>query len=187
MKKNTLLRMATALLRLSKFVLLLSAVAITIFFIHLQIDREFYADWYTDRPIANESITFKKVNGEVADDPAKLYVKNWNKASLYFTYFKFISIIGITFYAISEFLKVIISVRVRKTFGRSNVVSFRRIGIYCLVLSLISGVSDWDFGKYHTSTLSLDFNMLIVALLAFILAEIFKEGNQLMEENKLTV
>ncbi|WP_026913942.1 DUF2975 domain-containing protein [Christiangramia portivictoriae] len=187
MRKNNLLRVASAVFKICNFVLLFAAVALTIIFIHLQIDREFYADWYINKPVANETITLKKAYGEVEDDPAKLYVKNWNKASLYFTYFKFMGVIGITFFAVSEFLKVIHSVRVRKTFGRQNVVSFRRIGIYSIVLSFLSGVSDWDFGNHHVSSVHLDFTYLIIALLAFIFAEIFKEGNQLMEENKLTV
>tara|TARA_R100000655_G_C2909534_1_gene180321 strand:+ start:165 stop:620 length:456 start_codon:yes stop_codon:yes gene_type:complete len=150
-------------------------------------DDESYEGWYIEKPIENKSVKFKKEYGDLLKDSQKLYLTDWKNPSLYFTYFKFIGIIGLTILAISQFQSILNSVRTRKTFKKANVSSFRRIGIYCIALSILLGVSDWDFGNYHTSTLSIDFTVLIIALLAFIFAEIFKEGNQLMEENKLTV
>lgn len=187
MKKNTILSIASFLFKLTNFVLLLAIVAITIIFIHFQMDYESYEGWYLEKPIEHKSVNFKKEYGEFVRDSQKLYLTDWKNASLYFTYLKFIGTIGLTYLAISQFQNILNSVRTRKTFKKANVSAFRRIGIYCIALSIISGVSDWDFGNYHTSTLNIDFNVLIIALSAFIFAEIFKEGNQLMEENKLTV
>ena len=187
MKKNTLLSFASFLLKLTNFVLLLAIVAITIIFIHFQMDDESYEGWYIEKPIENKSVKFKKEYGDFLKDSQKLYLTDWKNPSLYFTYFKFFGILSLTFLAISQFKNILNSVRFRKTFKKANVIAFRRIGIYCIALSIISGVSDWDFGNYHVSGFHIDFDFLIIALLAFIFAEIFKEGNQLMEENKLTV
>ena len=89
--------------------------------------------------------------------------------------------------AIKQFQNVLKSVENLETFKTTNVQAFQKIGVYCLIISGLSWITMWDFGNYHVSGFHLDFDFLIIALLAFIFAEIFKEGNQLMEENKLTV
>lgn len=92
-----------------------------------------------------------------------------------------------SFLCIKEFQKVIESVKEIKTFQERNVSSFRRIGKYLLISFILVSYSSFTFQQGGTSSFYISFELLIIALLAYIMAEIFKEGNKLSEENKLTV
>lgn len=122
-------------------------------------------------------------------DNHELYeLKKQSTLSLYINYIRLTVIFLLSFFAISEFKKIIFSVKETKTFHYNNILSFRKIGKYLLFISLAMcfySVS-LDDGKSFT-LISIPFNTLTLALLVFIMAEIFKEGNNLSEENKLTV
>ncbi len=111
----------------------------------------------------------------------------WNTSSLYFNYFKFSAILIFLFLSFHQFKKILKSVRKLKTFHQTNVTAFKKIGNYCLFVGALSVFSYWEFGDVAKVSFSIPFNILFIALISFILAEIFKEGNNLMEENKLTV
>lgn len=187
MNKNTLLNIATFLCKFMKGSFIIVFTIMTFVFIHLQIDRDYYHGWHTEKPIDGHTIQFQKTYGEEVVDPDKVYISDLNTGSLYFNYIKFAGIIFLIYLSISQFQKVLKSVKSFKTFKTTNVRAFRKIGIYCVIITGLSWVTDWDFDNYHVSRFSIDFDFLIIALLAFIFAEIFKEGNQLMEENQLTI
>ena len=79
------------------------------------------------------------------------------------------------------------SVKELKTFQETNVLSFRKIGKYVLIIFIITCYSALTFQNGRISGFYFTPNLLILSLLAYIMAEIFKEGNNLEEENKLTV
>jgi len=187
MSKNSLLKTASFLCQLINGAFILVLIILTIVFIHFQVDRDFYNGWHADKPIKDNSIKFEKVIGEEVSDEDVIYMTDWNTASLYFNYLRLAGIILLMYLAIKQFQNVLKSVENLETFKTTNVQAFQRIGVYCLIISGLSWITMWDFGNYHISGFHLDFDFLIIALLAFIFAEIFKEGNQLMEENKLTV
>ncbi|MCB7482187.1 DUF2975 domain-containing protein [Christiangramia sediminis] len=187
MNKNSLLNIATFLCKFINACLIIVLLILTVVFIHFQVDRNFYKGWHTEKPIKGNSIQFQKTYGDEVIDPDKIYITDWNTGSLYFNYFKYVGIIFLLYLTIYQFQKVLKSVKNFETFKTTNVQAFRRIGVYCLIISSISWITDWDFNNYHVSGFHIDFDFLIISLLAFIFAEIFKEGNQLMEENKLTV
>ncbi|WP_295177856.1 DUF2975 domain-containing protein [uncultured Christiangramia sp.] len=183
MSKNSLLKTAAFLCQLINGAFILVLVILTIVFIHFQVDRDFYNGWHADKPIKGNSIKFQKVIGEELSEEDVIYMTDWNTSSLYFNYLRFAGIILLMYLAIKQFQDVLNL----ETFKTTNVQAFHRIGIYCLIISGLSWITMWVFGDYHVSGFHIDFDFLIIALLAFIFAEIFKEGNQLMEENKLTV
>ena len=183
MSKNSLLKTAAFLCQLINGAFILVLVILTIVFIHFQVDRDFYNGWHADKPIKGNSIKFQKVIGEELSEEDVIYMTDWNTSSLYFNYLRFAGIILLMYLAIKQFQDVLNL----ETFKTTNVQAFHRIGIYCLIISGLSWITMWVFGNYHVSGFHIDFDFLIIALLAFIFAEIFKEGNQLMEENKLTV
>ena len=187
MNKNTLLNIASFICKLINFFLLFALIAITAVFMHLQIDREFYEGWKMEKPVKGKTIQIEKTLGELENDPNSVYVTNWKTASLYFNYLKFTGILLFIFLAVREFNSVMKSVKNLKTFRKNNVRAFRRIGFYCIVIAGFSWFNYWDFTNYHRAGFQIDTNYLLLALLAFIFAEIFKEGNQLMEENQLTI
>ena len=83
--------------------------------------------------------------------------------------------------------KIMESVRSLKTFQNLNVQSFRKIGTYCIAITILNLITYLDLGTFTQQSLYIETTPLIIGLFAFILAEIFKEGNHLMQENELTV
>jgi hypothetical protein len=84
---------------------------------------------------------------------------------------------------IVAFTKVIESISSLKTFTAANVKSFQNISLYTLIIFSIQllKLSPDKIG------FSIHFSTIIGSALAIILAEVFKEGQKLLEENELTV
>jgi hypothetical protein len=78
-------------------------------------------------------------------------------------------------------------VRVIQTFRKANVKSFRKIGKYFLLIFILTSFSIVIFEQGMFYGFSLSFTPLVLMFVAYILAEIFKEGNDLSEENQLTI
>ena len=91
------------------------------------------------------------------------------------------------FLSVKEFQKVLQSVMSIQTFQIINVQSFRRIGIYILVIFLLTSYDYIVFQQGGFSRVHFSFTLLPLMILAFIMAEIFKEGNLLKTENELTI
>jgi len=89
--------------------------------------------------------------------------------------------------AISAFEKIMLSVKTLKTFSSSNSKLFRKIGLYIIAIMILTSYSVMRYENGIQSKIMLDFILLIYALLAFIMAEIFKEGSVLKQENELTI
>ena len=94
----------------------------------------------------------------------------------------------LVFYFIAkEALTVLHSLSSLDTFRHSNVESFRKIGHLFLGLSILD-VFDFTYSAEEASlTFGISAGYLIGTLISYVLAEIFKEGNRLMEENNLTI
>jgi hypothetical protein len=107
--------------------------------------------------------------------------------SIYFFYLKSLGMLIVLFLCIKEFQKVMQSVKGIKTFGKDNVSSFRRIGKFLMVYAILASYTSIGFENGRFSGVSLPFTALFLVLLAFIMAEIFKEGVLLKEENDLTI
>jgi len=88
---------------------------------------------------------------------------------------------------LKAFRKVIASVKNIKTFQQENVNAFRKIGKYAFFYFFIGSYSYYGAMELSQRSANLDLSPLIITLLAYILAEIFKEGNKLVKENSLTV
>lgn len=151
--------------------------------------RDFYNEWEFEQKkiqslilIETETNVYPK-----AGNDAKLYFSNLNTGSLYFNYFKFSAIIILLYLSITEFRTVLRSVRKLETFHQTNVIAFKKIGSSCFLIFGLSIFSYWGFDEYAKSSISIHLYILLISLIAFILAEIFKEGNNLMEENQLTI
>lgn len=189
MKKNRLLNVATFACKTFCFVQLGMLLFITIVLIHWHIDREFYSEIVLKPGFLNNSTIGYSVATSWTTDTLKApltlsYVK---PVSLYFLYIQMSTILFLAFLTFKEFLKIIRSVRLIETFKRSNIKSFRSIGKYFLLIFILTSfcVVIYEQGMFYS--LSLSFTPLILMFGAYILAEIFKEGNDLSEENQLTI
>ena len=121
------------------------------------------------------------------EDSEVFVIDKLTKVSLYFCFIQYILFLYLSFLCVKEFQRVIESVKELKTFQDTNVLSFRKIGKYLLTMLLLTSYSYYGFERGVISEVSFSSTLLILSLLAYIMAEIFKEGNNLEEENKLTV
>ena len=189
MNKNSLLNIANFFCQLFKFSIAIAIIIITIIFIHFQLDRSSYSEWKFEEP-KNDSILHIETESYVGQKPQNEhihYLSDWKIGSLYFNYLKITAILIFNYLLISQFRIILKSVRKLETFHQINVRAFKKIGSYCFLIFGLSIFSYWEFDDYTKSSISISLYILLIALIAFILAEIFQEGNNLLEENQLTV
>jgi hypothetical protein len=93
------------------------------------------------------------------------------------------------FFCFQLLQQITTSVTKWRTFSQQNVLNFRKLGFWLLLTALTQVLSYAAFADGLGGKISVivPFNWLVAALSAFVLAEIFKEGSQLAEEQKLTV
>jgi len=194
MTKNTLLNIGIIICKFLRLFQIAVFVILTGVFVHLQISPSTYKNVDIDFKNNARGISIKKtssykiyVDGQVPEDSDVFTVNNIKTISLFFNFIKLSLILILSFLCLKEFQKVIESVKEIKTFQKRNVSSFRRIGKYLLIIFILVSYSSITFQQGGTSGFHISFELLILALLAYIMAEIFMEGNKLSEENKFTV
>ena len=193
MKKNTLLSIASLACKLINAIILITIITATALFIHFQLDKSAYQNWdFIDQKSGSSIISLESKidyskNSETVS-PQKPNFINFSTLSLYFNYIKFTVSASLIFMSIRLFGKVIASVKNRKTFENINAFAFKRIGIYCFIIGITSSYDYYDFEtQYKLTRISLNLTFFIIALIALVLSEIFKEGNKLKLESDLTI
>ena len=189
MTKNRLLNISIVLCKSIKLIYILFFIALTFVFIHIQMDRDFYKEQKititpnkTDFFMSSQS----KLKPEQLD--SDIYIlANLNTTSLYLGYFQISGILFILFLSAKEFQKILESVKQVKSFEVENIKSFRRIGKLIFIYALLTSfqILNYDNGYFHG--IGISFTTLSIVLLAFIMAEIFKEGYAIKQENDLTI
>lgn len=110
-----------------------------------------------------------------------------NTSLLHFKVVKAILFLLVILFFMREVVKVIKGMNDFNTFQNQNVKSFQRMAYGSLAVFFLKipvyGITDGVLGM----TLKMEFTPLMVALALFVLAEVFKEGNNLYEEQKFTV
>lgn len=197
MTKNKLLNIAITICKFTKLIYILLFITATVFFIHFQIDREAYNEFdakinHTATPTTfsiglNKSYSDKWKDSSTLKDNEVYVLDKLTTTTIYLTYFKISCVIILLFLSIKEFQNVIQSVKTLNTFHLNNILSFRRIGKYSIIYFILTFNNTFYFEQGGYSHTSLSFTPLLFAIISFILAEIFKEGNKLQQENELTV
>ncbi len=191
MKRNTLLHLASLSGRLLLIFNILFFLGMTFIFIHVQVSPESYAGKKFSI-IKPEGTIFYVSQAENWGDASSLdgnmvCLEQLTTASLYFNYLQIGAILTFTFLSIKAFLSVIRSVHFTGTFRSSNVEAFRKIGLWLLFICILSAFSFVSTDFMNQRTFYLRITPLLLMLLSFIMAEIFKEGTELSEENQLTI
>ncbi|WP_117883911.1 DUF2975 domain-containing protein [Aureibaculum luteum] len=197
MTKNIILNIAVYICKFLKLTYLLLLIGVTVVFVHYQINPKSYDSVYFNEK-SNKTYEFKikqsspdsQVNKEI--EMNKMTALNKIKTgSLYFLYLRLGTILVLSYLITKQFQIVITSVKKMETFKKNNAISFKRIGIYLFIIFIIT--SFWSvqylFGDkyYEINKIEISLTPLIWMLLSFIMAEIFKEGHKISEENELTV
>jgi hypothetical protein len=104
-----------------------------------------------------------------------------------FSFTKVILVLIVVILIIRNFIQIIKSVKSQNTFREQNIRNFQQVGLYFLVIFFIN-IFNIEYAN-NAATISLAFTpeYLLYAITAYILAEVFKEGNKLSEDNKLTI
>jgi small-conductance mechanosensitive channel len=195
MTKNTLLNIAILVSRLLKFLLIIAAIGLTGLFVYAQIDKETFADkeivLYANPSIMRVSYVTSTIWKEDTED-AKYDLKphtfgKLKTVSLYINYFKGLIVATLMFLIIKAFETIMLSVKTLKTFSISNAKLFRRIGLYVISVTILTSYTVLRFETSEQTMTHISLTPVIYVLLAFIMAEIFKEGENLREENDLTI
>jgi hypothetical protein len=191
MKKNSLLTLAILTGKLLLVFNVLMFLILTYFLIHVQVSPERYAGKkFSVMRTAESALTYSRTEhwGHAKPTVANtIAMSEVTRTSLYFNYVQLTAILVLIFIIIQEFLSVIRSVRSVETFRGSNVKAFRKMGLWLFLLFLASGFSSISTEFMNHQTIYFRITPLILMLLSYVMAEIFKEGNELSEENQLTI
>lgn len=198
MKRNLVLWLALLLSRFFAVLQLAVIAALTAVLVHWHFDRNAYADVYYGDSLyynfkfktgvgsdAEKLISFDLGQNSSSDSDIKL--SQIRPFSLYLIYLKACAICWFTLLAALEFIKVLKSVEQLQAFQLRNVEAFRKIGKYTSFVFILSSVSLVVAQQSFKFGLAFQQTPLLVMLAAFILAEIFREGNRLHQEEQLTV
>ncbi|WP_458628030.1 DUF2975 domain-containing protein [Winogradskyella sp. PC D3.3] len=194
MTKNTLLNIAIWVTRLLKIVLVIAAIGITSLFVYAQIDKDTFANEeivLKANPsivrISNIYTTVWKLDTDADYDQKPYTFGKLKTVSLYINYFKVISVAVLLFLILRTFEKIMLSVKTLHTFSSRNAKLFRKIGIYIIVVTILISYTVLRFESGSQTLAHLSLTPVIYMLLAFVMAEIFKEGEHLRAENDLTI
>ena len=194
MKKNKLLNIAVVICKSIRVFYILIFLVLTVLFIHLQVSPDFYEETNFDYKNSSSFMIFKSTSwkahnpyGIALEDKEVFKLNKISVASLYINYLKLCATLIFIFLATKEFQKVIQSVKNLKTFQSNNVASFRKMGKYIFVIFLLASFTNIQFEQGGKNVMHIELTSLFLMLIAFIMAEIFKEGNLLQQENDLTI
>ena len=190
MRKNLLLDIATVACGFLCLLQIAFFLFFTGFLIHWHIDPEYYAK-IPFKPFSETSgiglgysvTSFWKVKS----NETPLVLSNIWPLSIYFAYIHLSTITFLMFSIFKEFTKIIRSVRLIQTFKTTNVKSFKKIGHNFFVLFILTSFAVLIFQRGMFYAFAFRLTPLIFSMVAYILAEIFSEGNKLAEESNLTI
>jgi hypothetical protein len=190
MKRIDMLRFPVLLCYGLYIIVAIAAICATVIFVHIQIDPQYYIQWNAGL-MSSDGMISRKVFESWNTDPSKantlLSFAQIKKGSLYFNYLQIICTLSFILFAVKEFLNIIESVKSLETFQQRNVQSFQKIYKYLFVIFILSSIRIVNAQEANLFSYSLQFTPLILSVAALIMAEIFKQGNQLLEENQLTI
>lgn len=194
MRKNKLLNIAIIICKSIRIFYFLIFILLTGFFIHFQISPETYKEANFNYKNSSNFVIIKSTswkahdaNGVVLEDKKVFRLDKISKSSLYINYMKLGAVLLFIFLSTKEFQKIMESVKNLKTFHTNNAASFRKIGKYLFVIFLLISFVNVQFQQGGKSGIHIQLTPLILMLIAFIMAEIFKEGNLLQEDKDLTI
>jgi len=187
MTKSTLLNIAIFICKVSLGFFIILFIGLTTIFVHIQVDKNFYKDKEVQFNVSEFNYaSVGKSKTSNAEDSDVYTIGNILTSSLYFMYIKYSAMLVLFFLSFKEFKKIMLSVKKLSTFKNNNIVSFKRIGSFAFIYFLVSSFYFIQFEDGAYSGFTLSFAPLLIMLLSYIMAEIFKEENLLLKDNELT-
>ncbi len=200
MKRNPLLYLALLFSKAIRVVLFLGLVLLVIIFIHWHLNPGYYKS--VQVAVDNGSIFFFEGKTETAKpvphlpnnsylpggvSGKRVYLNDLNPFSFYFTFFQLFLSILLSYFIMQEVIRLLKSVQESQPFNAANIRSFRRLGYLCLSITVLNSLHFLYTNQTSFVSFSINYTLLIFMLITFILAEIFREGQKLYEQEKLTI
>ncbi|MFC5271561.1 DUF2975 domain-containing protein [Adhaeribacter terreus] len=188
MERNKLLFWVTACCRIMQVVQIGLIILLTYYVVNWHIDPQYYDDWKFSGSLGKLSISNPIHTAASEMDTTRTFmVSQLQPFSVYMIYIQILMQMVLWILVVQEFVKVIQAVKRVQTFREQNVKSFQKIAGYLLWIFIISGFTFVAAGNTGHFSFDFSFTTLVLMLASYILAEIFKEGNRLYEEEQLTV
>ena len=190
-----ILNIAILVSRFLKALIIITTLVFSILFVYVQFDKKTFADKEVILS-ANPSImrvsfiesTVWKEEGKETDYDMKPYTFGKLKTiSLVLNFFKLLIIAVLLFFILRSFETIMLSVKTLKTFSAKNTKRFRQIAISIVIIAILTSYNVLHFDNGEQKLTHISMTPVIYIILAFIMAEIFKEGEILREENDLTI
>jgi len=175
---NKILNLALAISQVMRSFLIFILVVVVIMGIVLIVDTEALPF------LSYQGGSFSFSNNEAQNGAGEVRPERW---FMVFAFLKLAFTILCSILILNEALKIIQSIRSLDTFKKENIIAFRRMASLFFVLFVLHIFYLKENGDALAFTFSLPLDYLFAVIGCFILAEIFKEGNRLMEENELTI
>jgi hypothetical protein len=175
---NRLLQITHRLLLLSTFFTLLLIVLFVVVIVFELADSTFFRQWM----VTDSNGSFHFEISSLASDSSSLY-----EGSILGPLFQSMFIVIAWLMVQLNALKVFRALKDSETFHLNSIKALRTVGFWLLVITAIEFLQF----KWIENSLQMTFNFeltyLIAACSAMVLAQIFKEGNELAETNRLTI
>jgi hypothetical protein len=189
MERNTLLYVALLVSKAARIVIIVALALFVIVLIHWHLDSGSYKGVRVS--VDNGSVIFTEGKTDISRPSnttgSWIYLNDLNSFSRYFVLLQIFVTLVLSYFIVREVIRILVSVQQLQPFNTGNIKSFRRIGYLCLSIATLNCLRFVITDKTSTMSFSVDFTLLIVTLITFILAEIFKEGQKLYEQEKLTI
>lgn len=194
MERNKLLTIALAVSNILRILIIAFITLFTFGIIHYQFSPDMYSgvelsdfDFKNSSSLFTSSFEMTSVIGTKPLSHDAVKIQDASNLSLLVLYLQTVVILGIWILILQQISQLIKSVKALETFRESNSTTFRMIGRYCLLLFMVTGFRWMETENASYFGIYINYLPLLFMLGAFILAEIFKEGNKLYEAEQLTI
>ncbi|MFD2514419.1 hypothetical protein ACFSRY_11120 [Pontibacter locisalis] len=198
MERNRLLTIALAVSNIFQALIVVSIALFTFGIIHYQFAPDVYnkvelsgfnfkSANNLSTSIYTSSFEITSVIGTKPAAPGPIYVKDANTLSLLIFYLQIVVTLAFWVLILQQIAKLIKSVKALQTFRQNNSNVFQKIGRYCLLIFIVTGFRWMETENASYLGIYINYLPLLFMLGAFILAEIFEEGNKLYEAEQLTI
>ncbi|PHR46191.1 MAG: hypothetical protein COA32_11580 [Fluviicola sp.] len=117
----------------------------------------------------------------------KVFISELNAGTMYWLFFRAMFFIGINLLILLKIVGILRSIRTIRTFYDTNIRNLKSIGFYAAIAAVMSS---FNFGLWRSEwqvNFTIPWAVIMVSVIAFVLAEVFTEGKQLLEDKNMII
>lgn len=184
MKKNQILKLTSIVITILQVIILIAFAYCLFIFIHWHFNAEAYS---STRLILPSRGIFTYSTNNYVDDSNIFWLSEMTFFSIWKLQIQLSSYLLVLLLIFKEIKSIINSVHHINTFRVGNINSFYKVAKYFIYLFFLSTYVSFDTTEGSFINFSIRVTPLLFALGSAVLAIIFEEGNNLFDDNKLTI